>query len=122
MPDQQKEKRKFNRILFGSAAKLSLNKLVWPCRVIDLSLQGCLLELPVNWKGDKLEEYKLSLDLADVCQIEMNLSLVYLKTNRAGFLCKEIDIESISRLRRLLELNLGDSLLLDRDLTALAQV
>lgn len=122
MTKQKNDNRKFHRILFESTAELSLEKQSWPCRLIDLSLQGCLLEMDVNWTGDKTVEYKLSIDLVKDCQIEMNLSLIYLKTNHAGFLCKQIEIESMSRLRRLLELNLGDSLLLDRELSALIRV
>ncbi|MCM8921317.1 MAG: PilZ domain-containing protein, partial [Candidatus Thiodiazotropha sp.] len=38
---------------------------------------------------------------------------------RIGVLCKEIDMESISLLRRLVELNLADDEVLNRDLEAL---
>jgi hypothetical protein len=38
-----------------------------------------------------------------------------------GFVCRHIDLESISHLRRLVELNLGDESLLERELAALGE-
>jgi hypothetical protein len=38
-----------------------------------------------------------------------------------GFVCRHIDLDSISHLRRLVELNLGDETLLERELAALGE-
>jgi hypothetical protein len=38
-----------------------------------------------------------------------------------GFVCQYIDLDSISHLRRLVELNLGDGSLLERELAALGE-
>ena len=38
-----------------------------------------------------------------------------------GFVCRHIDVDSISHLRRLVELNLGDEALLERELAALGE-
>jgi hypothetical protein len=51
----------------------------------------------------------------------MNLSISHVIGNEAGFKCEHIDLDSISTLRRMVELNLGDSTLLERDLIALCQ-
>jgi hypothetical protein len=41
---------------------------------------------------------------------------------QVGFECEYIDLDSISNLRRLVELNLGDSVLLERQLGSLGSL
>lgn len=114
------EKRRFSRILYQANAELSRGHENWPCTLIDLSLKGCLLELPADWQGTDSESYHLHLALSEECQIEMPLQLTFQLDNHAGFYCNEIDLNSITQLRRLVELNLGDNQLLERELDALA--
>ncbi|CAA9891816.1 conserved hypothetical protein [Candidatus Methylobacter favarea] len=73
--------------------------------------------------GDEEAEkiYSLTLDLSEPVQITMALTVAEVVGSTAGFKCEHIDMDSITRLRRLLELNLGDSELLKRDLSALAE-
>jgi hypothetical protein len=52
----------------------------------------------------------------------MHVSVSHVVGNDAGFKCEHIDIDSISQLRRLVELNLGDSQMLERDLLALTEI
>lgn len=49
----------------------------------------------------------------------MDARPVYQNGRYAGFQCVSIDLESATELRRLLELNLGDPALLERDIQAL---
>ena len=51
----------------------------------------------------------------------MELTATHVVGNKVGFKCEHIDIDSISELRRLVELNLGSSALLERDLLALSE-
>jgi hypothetical protein len=51
--------------------------------------------------------------------VRMEVSLKHIEGQHAGFRCEHIDLDSISRLRRLVELNLGDSESLHRELTEL---
>jgi len=53
-------------------------------------------------------------------QISMAGEIAHAVGNRAGMLCRSIDLESITHLRRLITMNTGDPLLLQRDLQALA--
>jgi hypothetical protein len=64
-------------------------------------------------------EYELSMELGDSLEIRMNLVLVRSTEQRIGFRCSHIDLDNACELRRLVELNLGDSSLLERDLNAL---
>jgi hypothetical protein len=50
----------------------------------------------------------------------MELTATHIVDNKVGFKCEHIDIDSITQLRRLVELNLGNSSLLERDLLSLS--
>ena len=51
--------------------------------------------------------------------IAMAGELAHVEGAHAGVLCRSIDIESITHLRRLIEVNLGDPAALERELKAL---
>jgi len=113
-------KRHFHRIFYKMPVSFSLDEQHWDCELIDISLHGCLLRFkePLEVQvDDKL--YQLTLELSEAKSITMHLSITHSIDNEVGFKCEHIDIDSISDLRRLIELNLGDSSLLERDLLAL---
>lgn len=114
------EKRHFQRIFYRAEATLLSDELTLPCRIVDISLKGCLLELDRPWSDSTTTLYTLTLNLSDEVSITMKLSFAHCFGVQAGFKCDHIDIDSITNLRRLVELNLGDSALLERDLTALS--
>ena len=113
------DNRNFHRILYNANAMLSCDEKTWPCEVIDLSLQGCLLHFELPWSEDKDSIYTLTINLSELSKIKMELSIAHVIADNAGFKCEHIDLDSVSELRRLVELNLGDSDLLKRDLLAL---
>ncbi len=121
MPSSEnKDNRHFHRIAHDAPAVVSLGDEVWKARTLDLSLKGCLLELgsaPTPAIGDPC---LIAIHLNEEIQIAMTATLVHRENGRAGFKCEHIDLDSVSTLRRLVELNLGDPELLDRDLEALA--
>ena len=51
----------------------------------------------------------------------MLASVAHIDDKTIGFTCENIDLESISHLKRLVELNLGDKALLHRELASLIQ-
>ena len=114
------DKRSYSRVIYFAEATLSDSKESWSCQVADLSLKGCLLEFQTPWSGETKSPYLVTLALADDVQITMTVSLAHLEGNKAGFHCQSIGLDSISKLRRLVELNLGDNELLERNLSALA--
>ncbi len=115
------DKRQFHRIFYNSSVTLSSENETLFCKLIDISLNGCLLRFDKQWTGSLEQLYTLNLQLSDDVNIEMHLSVTHVIGNNAGFKCEHIDIDSISQLRRLVELNLGDSSLLERDLLALGE-
>jgi len=87
---------------------------------LDLSLKGALLHLPNSAELALGMPCLLKVKLADASTIiAMAGELAHVEGEHAGFLCRSIDIESITHLRRLIEMNLGDSSLVERELAAL---
>jgi len=117
------EQRHFHRIFYKSQVTLSHESTQWPCELIDISLHGCLLRFDKAWEQHNLETlYTLTLELSETTLITMGISVSHVIGNDVGFKCEHIDLNSISTLRRLVELNLGDSNLLERDLIALSHL
>ncbi|MBL1321595.1 MAG: PilZ domain-containing protein [Methylophaga sp.] len=116
------ERRRFSRIPFPATAHIKAYKgeLHLNCDVIDISLKGILISLPTGWLGQMHDKYKVDLLLENAqLVIHMYASVAHLDDNSVGFLCEHIDLDSISHLKRLVELNLGDEELLHRELSAL---
>lgn len=115
------EKRHFHRIFYKADATLtSPDEGHYTCKIIDISLKGCLLSFEHTWSEPLESLYTLTLNLSEDVSIIMALSVAHVVDNQVGFKCEHIDIDSISSLRRLVELNLGDSDLLERELAALS--
>lgn len=101
---------------------LNLNHHSTSVRVLDLSLQGALIALPADSRLTLGEHCTLKLPLSEAgTHISMSAEVAYLKDQQAGLHCRYIDLDSVTHLRRLLELTLGDPALLERDLAALVQ-
>jgi len=119
---ENNEQRHFHRIFYQAQVILSNESTQWPCELIDISLHGCLLRFDKHWVQNNLDTlYTLTLELSEETMITMSVSVSHIMTNEVGFKCEHIDLDSISTLRRLVELNLGDNHLLERDLLALSQ-
>lgn len=121
MNDQTDDKRRFSRIAFDCAAEICSDNLHWPTRLIDISLKGALVERPADWQAQPGDEFMLSLTLNNsgvVIKMEV-VAVAHIHDDCVGFDCKYIDIDSITHLRRLVELNLGNPALIDRELSAL---
>ena len=115
------ERRQNARIAFHCPAGLSLNGKKYPASVLDLSLKGALIELdsPAEVPTDSLGHLEVSLAPQAAEQIIMQCRVAHVQGLRAGLLCTGIDIDSVTHLRRLVELNLGDTTLLERELASL---
>jgi hypothetical protein len=121
MPDenvQSTELRHFSRILFNAPATLLVEQIKHPCEVLDLSLRGALLGTPMTLPVGVQAELALTLG-SDEARIVMTGEVAHIKQDHIGLRCVQIDVDSITHLRRLLELNLEDPALLERELSAL---
>jgi len=115
-----KNRRRFHRILFDAPAAVISTEKTYLCNIIDLSLKGALVSQPVGWGGAVGDKVTLEVKLSDDgVQIIMQGEVAHIENDHLGIQCNQIDIDSISHLRRLAELNLGDTELVERELAAL---
>ena len=121
MSEQAADRRRFKRIAFDAKTELSQGEHVWPVKLIDLSLKGLLIEKPEPWTGNREWHFLVDIHLTDDVAIKMDVQLTHDDHGQLGFVCKHISLESIERLRRLIELNLGDPEELERELGALIE-
>ncbi|MBK5399250.1 PilZ domain-containing protein [Pseudomonas sp. TH39(2020)] len=122
MSEQPADRRRFKRIAFDARTELSQGEFIWPVKLIDLSLKGLLIEKPEPWLGNREWHFLVDIHLNEDVEIKMDVMLTHDDHGQLGFVCKHISLESIERLRRLVELNLGDSQELERELGALIEV
>ena len=122
MSDHAADRRRFKRIAFDAKTELGQGEMIWPVKLIDLSLKGLLIERPVPWLGDQAQDFFVNIHLTDDIDIAMDVQLTHEENGQLGFVCRHISLESIERLRRLIEFNLGDPLELERELGALIEV
>lgn len=115
-----KERRKHSRIAFHAPATLVFPDRTLETVVLDLSLKGALVRLPAGTSATDDALCKLHVRLSEThAEITMEARVTHVEGRYAGLLCLAIDLDSITHLRRLVELNLGDPALLERELSAL---
>ena len=122
MSQQPAERRRFTRIAFDARTELGQGQSIWPVKLIDLSLKGLLIERPEPWLGDAQQDFFVEIHLTDEVEIKMDVQLTHQERGQLGFVCRHISLESIERLRRLIEFNLGDPQELERELGALIEI
>ncbi len=129
MPSEQR--RHFSRVSFQEGCTLQINDTALSCCVLDLSLRGALLSLPANTltgpapaRGTPCT-LSITLEPDGDAQVVMSAQVAHHDTSgdtrHLGISCREIDLDSITHLRRLVELNLGDAELLEREVALLVR-
>ena len=120
------ERRQHARIAFHTRARLRTGERQFEVEVLDISLKGALLRLPTESGASPdigLEtgaDCQLDVPLDDSSDtIRMDARIAHVGGGLLGVVCQLIDIDSATHLRRLVELNLGDPALLERELSAL---
>lgn len=116
---ETKERRRFHRIIFDAPATIETSNGNFNTSLLDISLKGALIKKPDSWQPREGEQATLKILLDDGETISMLTNCAHLEGEQIGLLCIEIDMISISLLRRLVELNISDEILLQRDLEAL---
>lgn len=119
MTDSPSDRRRFQRIEFDAATELVQCDRRWPVELHDLSLKGLLVRRPEGWDADAEQPFEARVRLADDAEVRMEVAMTHEEGDLIGFVCQHIDLDSIAHLRRLVELNLGDDALLERELAAL---
>jgi hypothetical protein len=116
------EHRLFTRIPFEAIVHVTSANGSWDCQLIDISLKGLLTNKPQDWAGDLEDPFMMELDLTGSdASIRMDVVVAHVEEDHIGFRCEHIDLESITHLRRLVELNVGNTDILNRELSALGR-
>ena len=113
------DQRQFWRAHFQSPVQLAANGRAIEAELRDISLNGALVEVSAEWVGQPNDRCQLQLDLGENVTIRMDASVAHIEGRHIGLRCEKIDLDSVTHLRRLVELNSGDPDLLDRELTTL---
>jgi len=113
------EHRSFFRAPFHATVHLVDATGTWEGELLDISLKGALLNMSEDWPGVLGAKCQLRLDLSQGVAILMHATVAHLEGTKMGVRCDNLSLDSITHLRRLVELNSGDPKLLERELPAL---
>src|SRR5690606_22374237 len=113
------ERRKFSRVLFDAHVELAQGEFHWRATLLDISLKGLLIQQSLPREVVKNEPILVKILLSDNTSIAMSVVVAHQHHNQTGLMCTSIDIDSVSHLRRLIELNLGSTMEAERELCEL---
>ncbi len=114
------ERRRFHRIATDKTVVLSVADTEITGTVLDISLRGLLVSCDASELPGKGASARAHIKLeGDAHSIDLDGEIAHVSGQRIGLCCTGMDLESAARLRRMVELNLDDPTLLERDLTEL---
>jgi hypothetical protein len=101
--------RQFRRIPFEAEMQLAVDNSSWNCRLLDIALKGVLLESSVPLALPLGTVVNLALPLpGSTIVLTFGAELAHREENRLGFKFLHENLETLTHLRTLLELNTGD--------------
>ena len=115
------ERRRFARFNMDRTAHIKAEDKAFACRLVDISLRGALLSYCHDWQPEPGTRIGIHVDLDEEGQhaIDMSGEVSHIGPSRLGIHITELDLDSSTNLRRLVEINLGDEKLLERELEAM---
>ena len=121
--DSMQNRRQFTRVLFSLKAILTIGEREFDVKILDISLNGALINLEYESLDLAKQNGLLSFQLDDTSVIiKMNAAVVYQKGTEIGVQCTGIDINSVCLLRRLIELNIEDDKQIHKELSQLTTI
>ncbi len=120
MPDTHDDRRRFHRIATDKPVELAIGDRSYSGTVLDISLRGLLFLSTADAQPQHGDQAKAHIKLDDeLCCIDLVGEVAHVQGRRIGMHCTSMDLDSAARLRRMVELNLADNALLERELTQL---
>ena len=114
------ERRNHHRVPFPAELLMQCGNEEWSCNLLDISLKGMLVEPPNNLVIDTRHPCALALFLGEDAAINARVKIArVLENGNWGLEWLHIDVDGLRHLRRLMELNMNDSGLLNRELVEL---
>jgi len=118
------ERRRFSRVIFSGSCSLS-EEIAGEIEIsetvlIDISLNGALVHRPDNWHDEPGAMINLNLALeGSEILLEISGIVCHQAEGLLGIKFLTLSLESISHLKRLIELNIGDEELIHREMSQL---
>ena len=119
MTEPTRNQRQFSRVQFAAPVRLIGADGSTTVQLLNLSLKGALVSRPPDWAIEPGMLLALELALVDNEYIRVNAKVAHSGADRVGLFWEQIDLDSLTHLRRLVQLNLGDAAQLDRELAAM---
>lgn len=112
--------RQYSRIPFHADVMLHVPAGTIKVHLVDIALKGALVRTDAPPALTLQEPCRLVLPLAENGEgVVMKGHIVHLDQDHIGIASDTMDLTSLTRLRRLIELNTGDTELMDRELSLL---
>lgn len=121
------ERRRFSRIIFSGDCSLSEEIAgeteIYETELVDISLNGALVHRPENWHDslETLVNLNLTLTGSDII-LEINGVVCHQEDGLLGIKFLTLSLESISHLKRLIQLNLANNELMHREMSQLINI
>lgn len=122
-----KERRHFTRVQFHAPAELITETgETHDVDILDISMRGAMVklssgDLPPCKLCSQQNRFNLKISLSDEDSIEMEVEPAHCHEHEIGLHCLRIDLDSIMHLRSLIEANLGDPEMINRELSNLIE-
>lgn len=122
MESSQQERRKFSRVVLEWPVEVIYQEKSWPALLVDLSFRGALLNCE-HLGLDPDTRVNLHIHIPQ-SQLDLDLEAHVVRACGPIYALRfdAVDIDSMSELRRVIELNLGDDSLLQREMEQLLAV
>jgi hypothetical protein len=122
MSEPSQERRRFDRIATDKPLLVMDGGSAHRGYVHDVSLRGMLFSLADSWRPSPGERLKVRIELdGELCCIDAEGEVAHVEAGQVGLHCLSVDVESAGKLRRMVELNLADPDLLERNLAELTR-
>ncbi len=115
------DRRRYHRFAMLASVRIYSGSAMWSTGLIDVSLRGALVSRPADWIGEPGALFRLDLRLENGPIIAMGVKLVRCGERELAFACHKVDLDSFTELKRLIELNLGNTEALHRELESLGK-
>ena len=112
------ERRNFQRVPFATEAEINCEEKKFHGELLDISLQGALIEgkETIPFKTGNICELSIHLVGSEIT-LQFDVDLVHREDNRLGLRFIGEDTETMTHLKRLLELNIGSSEIIDKEIS-----
>jgi len=104
-----------------ASVRVYSGRAMWTTQLIDVSLRGAMITRPDDFSGAPGNLFRLDLRLENGPIIAMGVKLVRIGERDLAFACHKVDLDSFTVLKRMIELNLGNTDALNRELSMLGQ-